>query len=155
MSVIERVHGRQSHYAALMLRVGLGVVFVAHALFKIVVLTMPGTEQFFEASGFPGWTAYPVTAVELIGGALLIVGLHTRAVALALIPIMLGALTVHWGNGWSFVAQGGGWEYVAFLIVALSSQALLGDGAWALSTLRGRRDEPVRTLSGDAIGSRV
>ncbi len=126
-------------YAALTLRVGLGAVFVAHALFKIVVLTLPGTEQFFEAHGFPGWTAYPVTAAELFGGGLLLLGLHTRAAALALLPVMLGALTVHWPNGGSCVAENGGWEYVAVLIGARVVQALLGDGALALSAAVGRR----------------
>jgi putative oxidoreductase len=139
-------------YAALTLRVGLGAVFVAHAMFKLVVLTLPGTEQFFEAHGFPGWTAYPVTAAELFGGGLLILGLHTRAVALALIPVMLGALTVHWPNGWSFVAENGGWEYVAFLIVALVSQALLGDGAWALSAIHRRGRPAVPRLAEAAAG---
>lgn len=63
---------------------------------------------------------------------MLIFGFYTRYAAAALVPVMLGALTVHWENGWSFTAPNGGWEYVAFLIVALLTQALLGDGAHAL-----------------------
>ena len=45
--------------AALILRLAVGTVFVAHALFKLVVLTLPGTAAFFVEQGFPGWTAYP------------------------------------------------------------------------------------------------
>jgi hypothetical protein len=54
---------------------------------------------------------------------------------------MLGALTVHWPNGWSFTAPNGGWEYVAFLIAMPLAQALAGDGAFALrrSPWPGRR----------------
>ena len=45
-----------SAYAAAVLRIGLGLVFVAHALLKLVVLTLPGTEAFFEAHGCsPAW----------------------------------------------------------------------------------------------------
>lgn len=126
-------------YAALTLRVALGVVFVAHALMKPLVLTMPGTVEFFAAHGFPGWTAYPVFLVELVGGALLIAGVYTRAVAAALLPILAGALLVHGPNGWSFTAEGGGWEYVAFLAAAVVAQGLLGDGALSLGTGRTRR----------------
>ena len=131
-----------SAYAAAVLRIGLGLVFVAHALLKLVVLTLPGTEAFFEAHGYPGWAAYPVFAAELVGGVLLLAGLFTRLVAFGLVPVMLGAFLVHWPNGWSFTAEGGGWEYVAFLIVALVAQGLLGDGAWASSALLGRRLRP-------------
>ena len=155
MPVPERTSRQQAQYAALVLRVALGVVFVAHALMKVIVFTLPGTAQFFEAHGFPAWTAYPVTLVELLGGTLLIAGLHTRAIALGLIPVLLGALTVHWANGWSFTAAGGGWEYVAFLIVALVAQALLGDGALAVSGLRHRGAEAGSVLQGGPVGTRA
>ena len=117
---------------ALLLRLGLGTVFVAHALLKLLVFTLPGTAAFFAAHGFPAWTAYPVFAFELVGGAALLLGWHTRWIAATLVPVMLGALTVHWENGWSFTAPNGGWEYVAFIVVALLAQACLGDGAFAL-----------------------
>jgi putative oxidoreductase len=119
-------------YAALLLRLAIGLVFIAHALLKLLVFTLPGTAQFFAAHGFPGWTAYPVFLMELIGGSLLIAGVYSRAVALSLLPVLAGAITVHWPNGWSFTAPGGGWEFVAFLMAALGVQALLGDGAFAL-----------------------
>jgi putative oxidoreductase len=71
--------------------------------------------------------------VEAIGGALLIAGFHTRAAAVALLPVLLGASWVHWKNGWLFTNAGGGWEYPVFLAAATAAQLLLGDGAWALS----------------------
>ncbi len=152
----KRIDDREHQYAALVLRVGLGVVFIAHALMKVFVFTLPGSAAFFEAHGFPGWTAYPVTLAELVGGTLLVAGVRTRVVALGLVPVMLGAITVHWPNGWSFVAEGGGWEYVAFLIVALVAQALLGDGAWSLAALGRRRPrggvEPVLATSASTGG---
>ncbi len=119
-------------YAALVLRVGLGVMFVAHGLLKVFVFTLPGTAQFFDSVGFAAWTAYPVTFFEIGGGALLILGVATRQVALLFLPILIGALSVHLGNGWLFTNANGGWEYAAFLIVAAIVVALLGNGAYAL-----------------------
>ena len=55
--------------AITLLRVALGIVFVAHAAAKWFTFTLPGTAEFFAAQGFPGWAAYPVFAAELFGGA--------------------------------------------------------------------------------------
>jgi putative oxidoreductase len=134
--------------APLLLRFSLGSVFIAHAYAKAAIYTFPGTEQFFQAHGFPGWTAYPVFLLELLGGIALVAGYRTRWVALALIPVMLGALKPHVANGWMFTNQGGGWEYVAFLMAALAAQAVLGDGAFALG-MRGA-SEPGAGLSSGA-----
>jgi putative oxidoreductase len=115
----------------LALRIALGLVFLAHALSKPLVFTLPGTAAFFESHGFPGWSAYPVFALELLGGVLLLLGVGSRWAALVLIPVTAGALLVHLPNGWLFTSPGGGWEFPAFLIAALAAQALLGDGALA------------------------
>ena len=119
-------------YAALLLRLSLGTMFVAHALLKLFVFTLPGTAQFFQSLGLPGVLGYATFAAELVGGVLLILGVGTRWVAAALVPIMLGATWAHAGNGWVFSAPNGGWEYPAFWTVTLFVQALLGDGAYAL-----------------------
>jgi len=100
------------------------------------VFTFAGTEAYFTANGFPAWTVYPVFAAELLGGIALLAGFRVRAVALALLPVMLGAVKPHVGNGWMFSSNGGGWEYPAFLIVALVAQAILGAGAFAFDTAR-------------------
>ena len=123
---------RQSAAAALVLRVSLGTMFIAHALLKYFVFTLPGTAQFFQSLGLPGVLGYATVAAELVGGVMLVLGVRTRIVALALLPVLLGATWVHSGNGWLFSAPKGGWEYPAFWTVALIVQALLGDGAFAL-----------------------
>ncbi len=122
-------------YAALLLRLSLGAMFISHALLKLVVFTLPGTVQFFETLGYPGFLAYVVFGAELAGGVLLVLGVYTRWVSLALVPILIGAALVHVPNGWVFSAPNGGWEYPAFLAVAATVQALLGDGKFALATL--------------------
>jgi putative oxidoreductase len=119
-------------YAALVLRIGLGIMFIAHGLLKVLVFTLPGTVGFFESVGFPGWTAYIVAYAEIGGGVLLLAGFAVRAVSLAFIPVLLGATFVHLGNGWVFSNTNGGWEYPAFLTLAVVVQALLGPGKYAL-----------------------
>jgi len=123
---------RTAPYAALLLRVSLGIMFIAHALMKYVIFTLPGTVKFFESLGLPGPLAYVTFAAELVGGLLILGGVYARWVALALVPILLGATWAHIGNGWVFSAPNGGWEYPAFLVVAALVLALLGDGKFAL-----------------------
>ena len=130
---------RTAPYAALMLRLALGTMFVAHALLKLFVFTLPGTVQFFESLGLPGALAYATFAAEFVGGVLLIAGVSTRWVAAALIPVLLGAAWVHAGNGWLFTAQNGGWEYPVFLTIAALAQAMLGDGKYALTSVAGSK----------------
>ena len=125
--------------AALLLRVSLGSMFIAHALLKYFVFTLPGTAQFFESLGLPGALGYATFAAELVGGVLLILGVRVRAVSLVLLPILLGATWVHAGNGWLFTSPKGGWEYPAFWTVTLVVQALLGEGAYALRPSRSAR----------------
>lgn len=123
---------RTAPYAALILRLALGLMFVAHGALKLFVFTPDGTVGYFASLGLPAIFAYLTIAAEL-GGGVLLLGVATRPVALALIPLLIGAGVLgHGGNGWVFSNQGGGWEYPAFLVVAAVVQVLLGDGAAAL-----------------------
>ena len=123
---------RTAPYAALLLRVSLGVMFLAHGLLlKVLTFTVAGTVGYFESIGYPGFFAYLVIAGEIGGGIALILGTHTRVIALLLLPILIGATLQHTGNGWVFSGKGGGWEFPVFWTVALLVQALLGDGAYA------------------------
>jgi putative oxidoreductase len=126
-----------SNSGATLLRLALGTIMLAHAYLKFAVFGLDGTSAFFAANGFPGWTAWPVAFAELGGGLLLLLGVHTRLVALGLAPIMLGAVATHWKAGFYFTSQNGGWEFPALLLVLLGVQALLGDGAFALRLPRG------------------
>ena len=128
------IDSRTAPYAAALLRVSLGVMFIAHSLvLKYLTFTLPGTAQFFQSLGLPATLAYATFWAELVGGVLLVAGVGTRWVALALIPILAGATWVHAGNGWVFNAPNGGWEYPVFLIAVSLVLALLGDGRYALA----------------------
>lgn len=119
--------------ATFLLRVALGSMFLAHSLLlKYFIFTLPGSAQFFQSIGLPGWSAYLVFFAEVIGGLLLILGVQARWVALLLLPILAGATWAHWGNGWMFGYENGGWEYPLYLTLLAFVQFLLGDGAYAL-----------------------
>ncbi len=139
MPKFEHVSVTRGSYATLILRATIGGTFVAHSLFKLVVLTFAGTEAFFTQQGFPGWTAYPVFAAELVGGVALILGIYTRVASVALVPVLLGAFIVHWPNGWYFGAPHGGWEYIAVLLGNVLALAILGDGRFAVATIVEKR----------------
>ncbi len=120
-------------YAALLLRLCLGIHYIAHTTFNVRVFTIPGTMAFSKSLGLPGWFAWLAIAFELGGAACLIIGIFPRYVALLLIPHMLGTIVMVYGkNGWLFSNKDGGWEFPAFFAVALFVLFLLGDGAWAL-----------------------
>ena len=132
---VEQRQGLEVNAAALgtaLLRVALGVMFLAHGLLKVFVFTLPGTAGFFASVGFPGFLAYIVTPAEILAGLALLAGYRTRLVAALTIPILLGAASVHFANGWVFSAPKGGWEYPIYLVVAAVAQSLLGSGAFAI-----------------------
>jgi len=134
---------RTAPYAALLLRVSLGILLLAHGLLlKVFVFGIAGTTSFFASIGYPAYFAYLVMAGEIGGGIALIFGLWTRPISLLLLPILIGATIQHSGNGWVFSAKGGGWEYPAFWTVTLIVQALLGDGALALRPKSATAQQP-------------
>lgn len=124
-------------YGIALLRVSLGSMFIAHSvLLKYFTYTLAGTAAYFESIGLPPALAYIVFALEAIGGVLLVLGIGTRYVAAALIPVLIGAIWAHSGNGWVFSNAGGGWEYPLYLLILTGAQVLLGNGAFALSNAR-------------------
>ena len=128
---------RYENYGPTVLRIALGIIFLAHSAYlKVFVFTVPGTVGFFESLGLPGLSAYLVLGAEIIGGTLLILGLRVRETALVLAVVSLGATWAHLGAGWVFSNQGGGWEYPLFLAVACVVQAMIGPGALSLNLRR-------------------
>lgn len=122
-------------YGALVMRISLGVVLIAHSLYlKMMVFSLAGTANYFGSIGLPGWSAYAVFMVEAVSGVLLIIGYKTRLSAAIVVPVLLGATWAHSANGWLFTAANGGWEYPLFLSLIAVSVALTGPGAMALES---------------------
>ena len=131
---------RSVDYGIAVLRVSLGLMFIAHSVvLKHFVYTLPGTAQFFESIGLPAALAYVVFWMEAVGGVALVLGVGTRVVSAALVPVLVGATWAHAGNGWVFSNANGGWEYPLYLTVLAAAQVLLGEGAFALSRRPVRR----------------
>lgn len=128
----DMLDSRTTPFGILVLRLALGVMFIAHGLTKYIVFTPAGTVAFFNSIGIPGWMAYIVIAFEVFGGVMLVLGILPRWVAAAGVIQLFVASTVHFGNGWAFGNPGGGWEYPIFLTISSLALALLGDGAFTL-----------------------
>jgi putative oxidoreductase len=115
----------------LLLRLVVGLTFLLHGIDKLV--DMSGTEQFFASLDIPapGLMAPLVAVTETVGGMLLIVGLATPLVGLALTGDMLVALlTAHVGQG--FFVEGGGFELVLLLGGASLAIAFTGAGRYSV-----------------------
>ena len=122
-------------YGALVLRVFLGAIYIAHAYLALVVMGPAKTIEYQRAMHMPlpeigVW--YLILAHGL-GGILLVLGVLVRWAALVNIPIMAGALWyVHLSQGFFIFGSKSGYEYVLFLVGATVAQALLGPGAFTL-----------------------
>jgi putative oxidoreductase len=122
-------------YGALVLRLVLGVIYIAHAYFALVVMGPARSVEHLRAIHvpLPEIGVWYLIAAHGLGGILLILGLLVRWTAMANIPIMAGALWfVHLQQGF-FIHNGKiGYEYMLVLLGATITQALLGAGAFTL-----------------------
>lgn len=122
-----------ARYGATLIRVALGTMWIAHSLLlKLMTFGLSGFASWMDAQGLPAFLALPIVVAELAGGILIVAGFYGRWISLALLPIMLGAIYIHAGNGWLFVNANGGWEYPVFLAIASLAHFFIGDGAFAL-----------------------
>ena len=122
--------------ALLVLRVGAGAVMLAHGFNHIYGGgQIEGTGRWFESLGMrPGIVhAWLASLTEVLGGAMLVVGLLTPLAGAAVIGVMLVAgITNHRGNGFFIFRPGEGWEYVMTLGLVGFAIAVLGAGEWSL-----------------------
>lgn len=128
---------RATPYATLLLRMTLGMMFLAHFYWKFEIL--PGGFHTwwsnFEANGYPGFVRWYAISAEAAGALLLIPGLYTRWVSLYALPLVIGA-SHFWliRKGYFFTAAGA--ELPIAWSIMLLVQAMLGDGAYALGSIR-------------------
>lgn len=124
----------------LLLRVALGTVFVMHGGQKLFVFGFEGVTGFMSSLGipFPAASAVLVTAVELVGGLMLLAGAYTRAAAFLIAGNMAVAiLTAHLANGYFLPS---GFEFALTLMLVSVSVMLAGPGAYSVDArLEGRQ----------------
>ncbi|QGU04051.1 DoxX family protein [Corynebacterium comes] len=122
--------------ALLLLRIVLGTVFVAHGWDKLIITGLTETTGQFSAWGVPQpkLSAWLVMATELVGGALLVVGLLTTLVAGVLALLMVAAMWfVHVGEG--FFTSTGGVEFPIVMATALVMIVVFGAGRASLDRM--------------------
>jgi putative oxidoreductase len=135
--------GTTKHWGITILRVMVGIVFLAHGGQKVFVFGFSGVQAAFGQMGIPMPTVMgPFVAVlELVGGVLLILGVGTRWVSILFaIEMAEAVLRVHLGNGF-FLPRG--FEYALTLFAASCAIALEGPGPAALG----------RTLTKKGVGT--
>lgn len=122
------------------LRVVVGVIFVAHGVPKLTA-GAADTAGFFGTLGIPLPTvaAWGITLLEVFGGLLLIVGFLVLPVALLLsLHMLMGIILVHAQNGFYVIGPGqGGVEFNLLVIAANLALILAGPGAAAIDARRG------------------
>jgi putative oxidoreductase len=122
-------------YGALVLRVFLGAIYIAHAYLALFVMGPAKTIDYQRAMHIPlpEIGAWYLILAHGLGGILLMLGVLVRWAALANIPIMAGALWfVHLQQGFFIFGGKNGYEYVLVLLGATIAQAFLGAGAFTL-----------------------
>ena len=109
--------------AVAVLRVTTALLFLAHAVVRIVKGTIPQFEVLMGSVGFPEpeLVVWAITLCELVAGALLILNRYVRPAATILFTIAgVGIILIHRHFGWFVGEHGtGGSEYSVALMVAL------------------------------------
>ncbi|WP_430909298.1 DoxX family protein [Maribacter sp. 2-571] len=120
--------------AALLLRLFLGGMFLLHGIGKVFIVGLDMVVIGFLERGFPAWTAYAATLIELVGGIPLLLGIYTRISCLLLLPVAFGIFYYHLPYGWVFHNLGGGYEYPQLIIIAILALFWIDGGKYALQT---------------------
>ena len=115
----------EKEYAALMIRVVLGSLYLCHPLLMWSIFGLEQAFHYVVSVGLPPQTVYAMAAAELVGGVMLLLGLYSRHVAIGLFPIAIGAGAMHFATD-----LGAGPTYGAYLVVCLAGQALLASGVF-------------------------
>jgi putative oxidoreductase len=113
-----------------LLRIMLGLVFLANGVVKFQG-GIENTVGWFESIGIPGFLAYIVAIIELVGGIAIILGLGTKIVSVLFGFIMLGAIfTVKLSSGFL-----NGYVYDLVLLIISIHLVLNGSKLYSLDQL--------------------
>jgi len=136
-----------SPLGATVLRIMLGVTFIAHGYYIYDTITSDTLSAMItKRLGLPlgDYVTSYILLAHFVGGVMLILGVFTRVAAMANLPIMMGAvLLFHFDQGFFLrgvildAARGKtdvvGYEYALFVLAATLAQCFLGTGALGLT----------------------
>ena len=130
----------KNEVGALILRLVLGITFFVHGFVKF----SGGIENqvvWFSSIGLPGFFAYVVAIIELVGGFALIIGLGTKVISALLAIIMIGAtLKVKLSLGFLGNGQMAGYEFDVALFAMAAYLAINGSKLLSLNQLIFKKD---------------
>jgi|SRR3989344_2357143 len=121
--------------APFVLRIVVGSIFFVHGYMKFTAGTT-AIAGFLGSLGFPAPDIFApiLIAVEVLGGAALVLGIFTHwAAKFTSIVALLAILTFHLGNG--FWVQNNGYEFALMLLAGTISLGITGAGRWSLDGL--------------------
>lgn len=148
MSLFKNASDRQVNIGLTVLRVVVGIIFMAHGGQKIFVFGFDGVGGAFAQMGIPmaAFLGPFVGFVELLGGFALAAGFLTRLASLGLASTMVVAiLVVHLKNGFF---NPGGVEFPLSLLAGSIMLMLTGAGRWSVDSLINRRVAAPETVAG-------
>lgn len=122
--------GASTEFGAFLLRMTLVAIWIAHFWYKVGYRGMPLTVTFFKSLGYPGWFAWADIIAEVIGIAMLFLGVYVRTVSLLLLIILVPATLVWVPKGFYFVNAG--YEFMLTWCVLQVIQGIMGAGAYRL-----------------------
>jgi putative oxidoreductase len=144
MDALDAVLGTYPSWSHLVVRVALGIVFVAHGGQKVFGWFgghgLRATVEGFKGMGVPPAAAALDAFTEFFGGLALVIGFLARPAAVGIIVIMLVAIAKVHGRHGFFInfagtpGKGHGWEF-NFVLIAMALSILIG-GAGVLSVDR-------------------
>jgi len=131
---------RLQPFGALLMRLVLGVILVAHGYMKIIPKgALYNFTQFVAHLGIPAWLGYVAAFTEFFGGVLLILGLLTRLAALgAAIDMGVAIVKVHLHNGLTGHNGQPGFEFPLALLAISLMLVFTGCGLWGIDGVMGR-----------------
>lgn len=123
---------KNHNLGTLLLRITVGLTFFLHGLSKFQG-GIENTVGFFESLGFPGFMAYVVAIIELVGGIMMILGLKTKIVGWLFVAVLAVAIVkVKLAAGFMGNDKTAGYEFDVLLLVASLFFALANDSIYAL-----------------------
>jgi putative oxidoreductase len=139
-----RVDQLYAPYGIFLLRVAIGIDWIAHAFLK-THRGMNTHEALLAKNGITSLLAWPTFSLELIGGFAILLGWYTRQWSAVLLVFLAVVVWVKWPVGWLYSNTGGGWEYPLFWLIAQAALMLAGSGAFALQATHEADPHPTRT----------